>query len=167
MADGDGFDDFYRAAFGRLVGQLFLVTGDLHEAEDVVQEAFARASARWSRLQAYAVPEMWVRRVAMNLALDGLRRTRRQLAVLVRLAPEPVVPPVSVESLAMAEALAALPRPHRQVIVLHYLVGLPVSEVARQVGVPVGTIKTRLARGRRGLAARLAVPAEEVGGEHG
>jgi hypothetical protein len=57
----DGFDAFYAACYGRLVGQLFAVTGDLHEAEDVVQEAFIRAVARWSRLRDYDVPEAWVR----------------------------------------------------------------------------------------------------------
>jgi len=50
--------EFYAAAFGRLVGQLYLVTGDLHEAEDVVQEALARAAARWRRLCTYEVPEV-------------------------------------------------------------------------------------------------------------
>jgi RNA polymerase sigma-70 factor (ECF subfamily) len=55
----DGFEAFYDAAFGRLVGQLFLVTGDLEEAEDVVQEALIRAAARWPRLRDYGAPEGW------------------------------------------------------------------------------------------------------------
>jgi RNA polymerase sigma-70 factor, ECF subfamily len=49
------------------------VTGDLHEAEEIVQEAFTRAAARWTRLRDYDVPEAWVRRVAMNLAADRAR----------------------------------------------------------------------------------------------
>jgi RNA polymerase sigma-70 factor, ECF subfamily len=56
----DGFDDFYHVTFGRLVAQVYLVTGDLHEAEDVVQEAMARASVRWERLRDYDLPEAWV-----------------------------------------------------------------------------------------------------------
>jgi RNA polymerase sigma-70 factor (ECF subfamily) len=68
------FDEFYAAVFGRLVGQLYLVTGDPHDAEDVVQEALTRAAARWSRLREYAVPEAWVRRVAVNLATDRSAR---------------------------------------------------------------------------------------------
>ena len=51
MAGRESFDEFYAGAVGRLVGQLFPVTGDLHEAEEVVQEAFTRAAARWSRLR--------------------------------------------------------------------------------------------------------------------
>lgn len=68
MAETGSFADFYMGTVGRLVGQLFLVTGDLHDAEEIVQEAFTRASMRWSQLRDYDVPEAWVRRVAMNLA---------------------------------------------------------------------------------------------------
>jgi RNA polymerase sigma-70 factor (ECF subfamily) len=55
----DDFAAFYASVFARLVGQLRVVTGDLQEAEDVVQEAMARASMRWARLRAYDVPEAW------------------------------------------------------------------------------------------------------------
>jgi RNA polymerase sigma-70 factor, ECF subfamily len=58
--------------------------------------------------------------------------------------------------------LRALPVAQRQVLVLHHLVGLPVAEVAHELGLPVGTVKTRLARGRRALARRLALDPEEV-----
>ena len=96
MAATDDFDSFYTAAFPRLAGQLALVTGDLHEAEDLVQEAMARAAPRWGRLRAYDSPEAWVRRVAFNLAVSGhcwaCRRRR------CRLGAPPPVPPVSVEA---------------------------------------------------------------------
>jgi RNA polymerase sigma-70 factor, ECF subfamily len=162
MASDDGFDEFYRGAFGRLVGQVYLVTGDLGDAEDAVQEAFARASARWSKVRDFSVPEQWVRRVAMNLALDGLRRARRRLAALARLGPSPAVAPISVERVAVAEALQTLPRSYRQVIVLHHLLELPVEQVARELGIPTGTAKSRLSRGRRALASWLDPAAEEV-----
>jgi RNA polymerase sigma-70 factor, ECF subfamily len=161
VASPEDFSSFYAGAFPRLVGQLLLVTGELHEAEDVVQEAFARASVRWARLRDYDVPEAWVRRVAMNLAADRLRRSRRQLAALVRLGPAPPVPPVQPEDLALLEALRALPISQRQVIVLHHLLGMPVEEVAATLTIPTGTVKTRLARGRRALAARLGEPAHQ------
>ena len=69
MEATEDFDRFYAAAFARLVGQLAVVTGDRHEAEDVVQEAMARASLQWARLRTYDAPEAWVRRVALNLAV--------------------------------------------------------------------------------------------------
>jgi RNA polymerase sigma-70 factor (ECF subfamily) len=157
----EDFDSFYAAVFARLVGQLALVTGDPHEAEDVVQEAMARAAPRWAQLRAYDAPEAWVRRVAFNLAVSGHRRARRRLAALLRLGPPAPVPPVSVEALALAQALQGLTVAHRQVVVLHYLADLPVQQVARELGVPVGTVKARLARARGALAARLAEPAQK------
>jgi RNA polymerase sigma-70 factor, ECF subfamily len=158
MAADGSFEEFYSGAVGRLLGQLFPVTGDLHEAEEVVQEAFARASVRWARLRDYDVPEAWVRRVAMNLAADRARRLRRQARAILRIGPPPEVPSASVE--ALAEALRGLPVRQRQVIVLHYLVDLPVEEVARTMAMPDGTVKSLLARGRRALAAKLAEPEE-------
>lgn len=164
MDASEDFDGFYTAVFARLVGQLALVTGDLYEAEDVVQEAMARAASRWARLRAYHAPEAWVRRVAFNLAVSGHRRTRRRLAALLRLGPPAPVPPVSVDALALAEALQQLTVAHRQVLVLYYLADLPVEQVAHELGVPVGTVKARLARARGALAARLADPVQK--GKH-
>ena len=160
MAEGGSFEEFYTGTVGRLLGQLFPVTGDLHEAEEVVQEAFTRAAFRWSRLRDYDVPEAWVRRVAMNLAANRARSLRRQAAALLRLNPPLEVPPVSVEALALAEALRTLPVRQRQVIVLHHLVDLPVEEVARTLAMRDGTVKSLLARGRKALAAKLGEPEE-------
>jgi RNA polymerase sigma-70 factor, ECF subfamily len=157
----EDFDSFYGAAFARLVGQLAVVTGDRYEAEDVVQEAMARAASRWARLRAYDAPEAWVRRVAFNLAVSGHRRARRRLAALLRLGPPTPVPPVSVDALALADALQGLTLAHRQVVVLYYLADLSVEQVAAELRVPVGTVKARLARARSVLAARLADPAQK------
>lgn len=163
------FEELYTSTFGRLVGQLFLITGDLHEAEEVVQEAFTRAAGRWQQLRDYDLPEQWVRRVAINLATDGRRRVRRRLAVLAQLDPDAaaVVPPISVDGLAVAAALATLPRRQRQVVVLHYLLDVPVREVARQLSLPVGTVKSRLARARKALAAQLDIKIDQVRSHRG
>jgi len=162
----DDFAAFYASVFARLVGQLRVVTGDLQEAEDVVQEAMARASMRWSRLRAYDVPEAWVRRVALNLAADRARRGRRRLAAMRRLGPPAPEPAVQVEDVALLQALRGLSIGQRQVLVLHYLIGMPVREVAKTLGVPTGTVKVRLLRGRQALAARLAEQEEEVRPSH-
>jgi RNA polymerase sigma-70 factor (ECF subfamily) len=155
--DADGFEEFYEAAYGRLVGQLYLIVGELHEAEDVVQEALTRAALRWHKLSAYEAPETWVRRVAINLAKDGFRQTRRRLAMMARLdrRTETVVQPTATGNLAVAEALASLPRPQREVVVLHHLLDLSVDEVADQLAIPAGTVKSRLKRARDSLAMRL------------
>ena len=141
MQASDDFEAFYRAAYTRLVGQLFLIVGDIHEAEDCVQEAFVRAALRWRSLRNYEAPEAWVRRVAVNLANDSFRRTKRRLLAMARIGSQrDQVPAVSVENLELAAALEVLPRPHRQVVVLHHLLDLSVEEVARRdLTVPAGT----------------------------
>jgi RNA polymerase sigma-70 factor, ECF subfamily len=160
MAARGSFEEFYAATVGRLLGHAFLVTGDLHAAEEITQEAFTRASLRWSHLRNYDVPEAWVRRVAMNLAADRARSLRRQAKAVLKLGPPPTVPSVSVETLALVQALRTLPIRQRQAIVLHYLVDLPVEEVAHILAVRGGTVKSLLARGRRALAAKLGEPEE-------
>jgi RNA polymerase sigma-70 factor (ECF subfamily) len=67
-----------------------------------------------------------------------------------------------VDSLDLYQALRGRPPGQRQAVVLHHLVGLPVEEVASQLNVPVGTVKSRLTRGRAALARGLAVPGSEV-----
>src|SRR5918992_6170428 len=88
----DSFAAFYAASYRRLLGQLFAVTGDLAEAENLLQEAYARAYVRWSRVGAYDLPEAWVRRVAINLAAMADRSLRRRARALLRLGPPPLVP---------------------------------------------------------------------------
>ena len=155
MSSNAEFEEFYGGAVGRLLGQLVLVTGDLHEAEEVVQEAFARAFIHWSRLRDYEAPEAWVRRVAMNLAAERARRLRRRTRAILRAGPSPHEPQVSVEAIALLAALRTLPIRQRQALVLHHLVGMPVEDVARTLSLPSGTVKSTLARGRRALAVLL------------
>jgi RNA polymerase sigma-70 factor, ECF subfamily len=96
---------------------VFAVTGNLADAEDAVQEAFARASVHWGRTGAYDSPEAWVRRVGLNLAFAGLRRARRLLKVLSRTAAPATVPSLPADSPVLVEALKALPLPFRQMVV--------------------------------------------------
>jgi RNA polymerase sigma-70 factor, ECF subfamily len=156
------FEAFYAGSFSRLVVQLLAVTGNLQDAEDAVQEAFARASVRWGRLRAYDSPESWVRRVAFNVAFTGLRRARRAVTALAKTQPA-TGPPLPSASLELLEALKALPPRHRQVLVLHYLVDLPVERVADELRIPLGTAKSRLVRARDALARQLVDGEEEVG----
>jgi RNA polymerase sigma-70 factor (sigma-E family) len=158
----DGFAAFYAGSYRRLLGQLFAVTGDLAEAENVLQEAYARAFTRWSRVGGYDLPEAWVRRVALNLAAMAERSLRRRARALLRLGPPPLVPELDPELVDLRHALAALPLAQRQVIVLHHLVGLPVEEVARELRLATGTVKSRLARGRAAMAGTLQPDQSEV-----
>jgi DNA-directed RNA polymerase specialized sigma24 family protein len=99
MAGPREFETFYAASYRRLVTQLLGVTGNLHDAEDVVQEAFARAAVRWRRVSEYEAPEAWVRRVAFNLAVSAARRSRRFLAAAARAGADQQVPGLSADDL--------------------------------------------------------------------
>jgi RNA polymerase sigma-70 factor (ECF subfamily) len=155
-ADGS-LDDLYTASYRKLVAQLYAVTGNRQEAEDVVQEAFIRAIPRWEQVKTYDSPEAWLRTVALNLARSRFRRTVRGAAALVRHGVPHAEPELSPDHVALMTAMRTLPEPQREAIVLHHFVGMSVDEVAATVGSPSGTIKARLARGRAALAGKLGV----------
>src|SRR4029450_5086930 len=150
MASTEGFEAFYAGTVERLLGRLLPVPGALHEAEEVVQEAFARASVRWTRLRDYDVPEAWVRRVALNLAAGRSRKLRRQARAMLKLGPPPEVPAASAEAVALLEALRTLPMRQRQAIVLHHLVDLPIEEGAAPLGPPPGAVRRPVTAGPPG-----------------
>lgn len=155
------FDGFYAAHFQSLTIQLYAYTGDLAGAQDVVQEAFCRALARWRRLSALDDPLAWVRRVAWNLATSQWRRARTA-ALYLRKHRLESVPAPGPDRVALASALATLPAQHRRVVILHYLADQSVRDIADQVGVPEGTVKAWLYRGRTALAARLTEKDDEA-----
>jgi RNA polymerase sigma-70 factor (ECF subfamily) len=145
------FEDFYAANFSRLVVQLYGYTGDLAEAQDVVQEAFSRAWPRWSKLERYDEPAAWIRRVAWNLATSRWRRVRTMTNFVRRQRVEDTPEP-SPDRVEMSRALAQLPENHRKAVVLHHLAGMSVADIATECGVPEGTVKSWLHRGRATLA---------------
>ena len=152
---GRNFEEFFAASYGRLVGLLFAFLHDRAQAEDAVQDAFASALLRWPVVRGYHDPEAWVRKVAFRRAIDHHRRTARQLRTLLRLGPPPSLPPVGAEHVDLVRALRKLPVTQREVLVLHYVAELAVERVAAELGLPVGTVKSRLARGRAALAHHL------------
>src|SRR5581483_5778950 len=97
------------------------VLGDRYQAEDIAQEAFARALARWPKVAAYDLPEAWVRRVALRLAVDLRRRVRRGLRLSGQLAWSPAATDSDpLEFSSVGAALLRLPLRQRQVLVLYY-----------------------------------------------
>lgn len=158
MARGgtEDFDSFYVASRDRLLHALYAMTGDLSEAQDVVQEAYARAWQRWSTVETYDDPTGWVRTVAWRLAVSRRRKARNRVSAALRLhaIPVPVAEP-SPDTAALVAALRALPDAQRRTLALHYLCDLSVDAVAAETGVSIGTAKSRLSRGRAALAAAL------------
>jgi RNA polymerase sigma-70 factor (ECF subfamily) len=155
--DAAEFDEFYATSFRRVTGQVYAMIGDLDEATDCTQEAFARAWAHRRKLDRAAYPEAWVRTTAYRLAVSRWRRRKRGERAPDR-ALQPVGAAVAVDEshVALVAALRQLPEAQRQALVLHHIADLPVQQVAAEVGVPEGTIKARLSRGRTALAALLA-----------
>ena len=152
---GRDFDDFYRATARRVVGYVYALTGDQGEAQDVTQEAYIRAWRHWSRIGDFEHAESWVRLVAARLATDRWRRLRRRQSIeAAERPPEPVAPP-SEDTVLLARALKTLPVHQRQAVCLHYLLDLPVGDIARELDVPAGTVKSWLSRGRAALAEYL------------
>lgn len=145
------FTDFYQAHFHRLAVQLYAYLGDHAEAQDLTQEAFCRTLERWDRVAAYDDPSAFVRRVAWNLATSRLRRIRTQLRHLARQREEHVPGP-GPDRVALMAALATLPPAQRRALVLRHLGHLTVTEIADQLGVPVGTVRSWLSRGHTTLA---------------
>ncbi|WP_433115637.1 SigE family RNA polymerase sigma factor [Micromonospora sp. CA-246542] len=157
------FDDFYHAHFRSVTAQLCAYTGDLGHAQDLAQEAFCRALARWDRLVRYDDPVAWVRRVAWNLARSRWRRLRTARNHLQRQRRvEAEVDGPTPDRVAIDAALTQLPPNHRRAVILHYLADLSVSQIALQEGVAEGTVKSWLHRGRTALAGLLDENTEGV-----
>ena len=149
--------DLYAASAGRLVAQLYGMTGDFAEAQDAVQEAFAHALNKPSGLHDVGNPEAWLFRVAANVARSRHRRRVRfdRIARSGRLREASATPALSADHVALVAALQKLPRATRAAVVLHHIADRPVAEVAVALGCSVENVKTRLLRGRRALAGLL------------
>ncbi|MGZ5417659.1 MAG: RNA polymerase sigma factor [Nocardioides sp.] len=155
MAGTEDLAALYDASYRRLVIQLFAICGDQAEAEDAVQEAFVTAIRKRRELSRVANREAWVRVVAVN----RLRSSWRHSAVVRKYqsaVPGPQTPvEVGPEHVAIMTALAGLSLDQRHVVVMHYLADLGTAEIAAELGIPEGTVKSRLARGRERLAQLL------------
>lgn len=147
MPDDTQFEDLYRSSYARLVAQLYVVTTDRVEAEEVVQEAFARLWAHWGRLREYDNCEAWVRRVAMNTAISRWRRHSR----VKNDDFEGHFIDAEVAMVDLALVLRDLPIRYRQALLLYEVVGLSVDEVAAELSTKAGTVKSWLSRGRAAL----------------
>jgi RNA polymerase sigma factor (sigma-70 family) len=157
------FQALYESSYRRLT-LIVMATGgaDLVEAQEIVQEAFAIAYAKGEMLSTVSNPEAWVCTVALNI---GRRRWRRgriadRLMRRDRPAPPADVADVSADNADLYRAIRSLPAAQREAVFLHHLADLSVEDIAVRTGRPIGTIKSRLARGRAALANQLAVPAE-------
>jgi RNA polymerase sigma-70 factor (ECF subfamily) len=161
MAGDLGLEQLYHTSYRRLFVQMYAICGDVAEAEDAVQDAFVAALRKRRELRSVSNPEAWVRTAALN----RLRNTWRHASVVKLYQPKvpgpqaPVEP--SPEHVAIVTALAQVGRHEREVVVLHYLADLGVADVASELGISEGTVKSRLSRARSALAHLLDDREEE------
>ncbi|MEU8005756.1 sigma-70 family RNA polymerase sigma factor [Catellatospora sp. NPDC049111] len=155
------FEGFYHAHFTGTVLLVYSFTADMQAAQDVAQEAFARAWQRWHQVSGYHDPLAWIRRVSINLTNSRWRRLRTARSYLERQREEHAAE-VSPDHVAVVAALRRLPKNQRSALVLHYLADLSVEDVAQHLDAPVGTVKSWLHRGRSALADTLMLETPEV-----
>ncbi|MEV6634509.1 SigE family RNA polymerase sigma factor [Actinoplanes sp. NPDC051470] len=150
-----GFDEFVRTRSTGLLRVAFLLTGDRHTAEDLLQEVLEQMYVRWRGVQGN--PEAYARRALVNRATNRWRRRRRRPEA--PLAHHDVAEPDHSDGVlvrdVVIEALRALPPRQRAAVVLRYLDDLPVAEVAAALDCSEGVIKSNTSRGLERLRAVL------------
>lgn len=160
------FAQFYDATWPRTLACTYAMTGEIGVAEELAQEAYTRAWARWSQIARYDEPGAWVRQVATRLAVSRWRRSRAARSWQQRHRHVIEVDGPSETSALLVTALRQLPEAQRRAIVLHHLADFPVEEVARLEKCPSGTVKARLSRGRAALGEILADPSQNGAPTH-
>ena len=159
--DHDAFTQLVAGSIGQLYHTARLILGRDDLAEDAVQEALMRA---WLGIRSLREPQRfdaWLRRLTVNACYDASRKERARRVVEVH-EIEPLTGPGMADhqrTFAMRDeleqAFRALPPNHRAVLVLHFSLDLPDIEVADALGVPLGTMKSRLNRATAALRAAL------------
>lgn len=145
----DDFESFFRGRTPALLRSAYLLTGDRHLAEDLVQDALARTFRAWRRLSDGGNPEAYVRRVMYHLQVSVWRR-RRVAETLPGDLPErrdgADYAHVAVERMALRQALQSLTVRQRAVIILRYFEDRSEAEIAEVLNCRVGTVKSHASR---------------------
>jgi RNA polymerase sigma-70 factor (sigma-E family) len=155
--DDQEFTEWAAGCQHQLLRSAYLVTGDLHRAQDLVQDALVQVALRWTRLRA-GNPTAYARRVVMNGNISWWRRRRRE--VLTSTTPDRRGEVVETETqLVVQRALSRLTERQRRVLVLRHFDDLTERETAEVLGVSIGTVKSQnaaaLARLRDGAPELL------------
>jgi len=134
-------------------------------AEELAQDVFLSLHQHLGELESPEHVQFWLRRVASNRALDVVRRRQRRPMVSLENAPEPVAavkPGDPMLGTALQKLVAALPEKARAIVVLRYQEDLDPAEIARILGIPVGTVKSQLQRALGLLRQKLARSLGEI-----
>ncbi len=149
----------------------YRMLGNRHEAEDIAQEAFIRAYTNIQSFNQDLKFSTWLYRIATNLSIDRIRKKKPDyyldaevsgtdgLTMYSNVAADEALPEEELERLELHETIQGeilkLPEKYRTVIVLKYIDELPLKEISKILDLPIGTVKTRIHRGREALRNQL------------
>jgi RNA polymerase sigma-70 factor, ECF subfamily len=149
----------------------YRMLGNRHEAEDMAQEAFIRAYVNIASFNINLKFSTWLYRIATNLCIDRIRKKKPDyyldaevsgtdgLTMYSQVAADTALPEDEVESIELQESIqreiSKLPEKYRSVIVLKYIEELSLNEISEILDMPLGTVKTRIHRGREALRHQL------------
>lgn len=158
--DRHAFARLYRTHYAAIAGYIGRRVGDPHVAEDLVAEVFVAALRTLPRYRDRGVPvRAWFYRIASNMVSRWARRNRRMLQQAldagIAAAQESEAPERTAEAQWARKALLSLTPKYQTVLALHYLEGMPLEQVAQATGCRLGTVKSRMARGRQALREQL------------
>ena len=160
--DRSAFDELVRRHRDRVYAVALRLTRDREEAEDALQEAFISAYRALPGFDARSRFSTWLHRIAVNACYDAIGRRRATVSLDAEGAFEPASPrdgfAEDATRTALVAALAALPDEFREAVVLCDVAGLGANEAGEVLGVPAGTVKSRVFRARALLATALREP---------
>ncbi|PWW20010.1 RNA polymerase sigma (SigW) subunit [Cytobacillus oceanisediminis] len=169
--DQDAYADVVEIYKDKVFQICYRMLGNRHEAEDIAQEAFLRAYVNISSFNIELKFSTWLYRIATNLCIDRIRKKKPDyyldaevagtdgLNMYSQIASDTRLPEDDVESLELQETIqreiSKLPEKYRSVIVLKYIEELSLNEISETLDLPLGTVKTRIHRGREALRNQL------------
>ena len=136
------FEDFFELEQERVLRLLWMVTGSLEEAEDIVQEAFLRVWERWPQVSAMDSPTGYLHRAAMNVFRNRYRRAKLGLRKAIGAEPPIDAFGSAEDRISVSSALRDLTPKQRAALVLTDLLGYPADEAGRMLGVSGSTIRS-------------------------
>src|SRR3954468_399109 len=169
--DQDAFGEIVEIYKNSIFQLCFRMLGNRHEAEDIAQEAFIRAYVNIRSFNQDLKFSTWLFRIATNLCIDRLRKKKPDyyldaevagtegLTMYSQISSESPLPETEVESLELQETvqkeILKLPEKYRSAIVLKYMEDMSLNEISEILDLPLGTVKTRIHRGREALRQQL------------
>lgn len=169
--DQDAFAEIVELFKDKIYQLVYRMIGNSHEAEDIAQEAFIRAYININSFDVNRKFSTWLYRIATNLTIDRIRKKKPDyyldaevagtegLTMYSQVAADIALPEEEVETMELQgeiqRQILKLPDKYRSVIVLKYIDELSLMEISEILEIPVGTVKTRIHRGREALRQQL------------